>query len=374
MSQAAETELQEAETGPARTHVATDSKGMIAPAIHGEDTARVFPILFQPHTEMQAGELHEMAQQNARENFTIRLKRSMFIILLPVIFLFVLGNLNDRPLSKVVGSTLLIEYAIYFSFIFRLFCSGARNGRGLYRIYSASATPSNWAKMSVSSHQLLYKNRAIQSISEFSAIDGGVPNTMLATLSAFTWCTLVMFLATFSAWTCNFKYDASDYCQLVGVAGLVLIGMFELDPFNKWMKRFHYIGAAMGTGTIIGYFIQQLSLGTKIWLPILISVIALSAFIAWQVFNKLTDKFEQEHENITLEDVEKIQGELSRFTMKNVLSEAIFLFCGALCTCLWIIEYDQNCSAGCKGPQTDVCDNCTTQWDEFCVGDNPFWG
>ena len=111
--------------------------------------------------------------------------------------------------------------------------------------------------MSISSHQLLYKNKAIQSISEFSAIDGAVPNTMLATLSAYTWSMLVMYLAAFAAWTCDFTFDWADYCEVIGVAGLVFIGMFELDPYNIWMKRFHYLGAIMGVGTIIGYAIQK---------------------------------------------------------------------------------------------------------------------
>ena len=108
------------------------------------------------------------------------------------------------------------------------------------------------------------------------------------------------------------------------------------------------------------------SLGTKLWLPIIIGVIALIAFCLWQYFNWKTEAFQAKHEHIKVKDIHKIKKDLTKWTIRNVTSEAIFLFCGALSTSLWMIEYDQNCAAGCRGPETPQCKICNDNW-VICV-------
>ena len=205
---------------------------------------RSFPVLFQSldDTQRSAEELHAYRKRNKWAKLKIRLMRAMNVLTVGVAFLTLLTQLPERPFALVIGLGVLSMYIIYFGVIYYLLYTGTKDGKQLYRIYSSSACPTDWANMNVSSYQLLYKNRAIQSISEFSAINGGVPNKMLSTLSAYTWAFLLMFLAAYNAFTCDFIWDIADISEMIGVGGLIFIGMFELDVENNWMIRLHYLG------------------------------------------------------------------------------------------------------------------------------------
>ena len=48
--------------------------------------------------------------------------------------------------------------------------------------------------MTVATHQQIYEFEAIQSISEFSAIDGGIASVMLSNLGPFTWAIVTMYV------------------------------------------------------------------------------------------------------------------------------------------------------------------------------------
>ena len=331
---------------------------------------RSFPILFESvGKEHTAEQLHEIRRQNKWAKLKIRLVRAMNVVVLGPIFLLVLTMLPNRPFSVVAGAGVLTMYIIYFSVIFGLLYTGTRNGKQLYRIYSSSASPIDWVDMNVSSYQLLYKNKAIKSISEFSAINGGVPSKMLSTLSAYTWAFLLMFLGAHNAFQCDFIWDVADIAEVVGIGGLIFIGMFELDVENIWMIRLHYLGAFCGNGCIIGYGIQQYYVGTKFWLPITIASIGITSMITWLYIQRRSEKFEAQYQNIAVDDVHKISQDLTRYTILCVVSEAIYLFSGALCTCLWMMEYDQNCYLGCRGPYTEQCGACNEYWSSNCVYD-----
>ena len=77
--------------------------------------------------------------------------------------------------------------------------------------------------MRIANTQLLYLYRPIQSISEFSAISGGLANQMLATLGPFTWVMVCMLFA--AEMQCDNDYQfiiaVSDVLILIGVAGTV---------------------------------------------------------------------------------------------------------------------------------------------------------
>eukprot|EP00484_Ammonia_sp_Unknown_P005480 CAMPEP_0197058496 /NCGR_PEP_ID=MMETSP1384-20130603/108581_1 /TAXON_ID=29189 /ORGANISM="Ammonia sp." /LENGTH=329 /DNA_ID=CAMNT_0042493273 /DNA_START=33 /DNA_END=1022 /DNA_ORIENTATION=+ len=310
--------------------------------------------------------LSEDEREKGREyKFRIRVARAISIVSLAFVFLGLL-QVFPNHLNKIVGTSLLVMYIVYFGMVFYLFISGVRDGRHLFRVVSVSAVPDRWASMNMCAYQVQHKYEAIQSISEFSAIDGGVAGHMLSTVSAYTWCILVMQLAAFSAWTCGFSLDIADVLELVGIAGLLFIGLFELDRANKKMKTMHYVGAGMGTCTIAGYMIQQWFIGEKIWLPFLIAAIAIIGFALWQISNRQTDRFQENLKSGQSLSVQA-QQELSMFTLKNVAFEAVFLFCGALCTSLWLWDYGRFCDYGCHARQTDRCDGCNSYWKDHCM-------
>ena len=140
-----------------------------------------------------------------------------------------------------------------------------------------------------------------------------------------------------------------------------MIGVFELDPYNPPMKFFHYLGAGAGTGTVFGYFIQQVSLSelhgyARLVAPIILGVICFTCFILWRVFNRQTDKYQKnirkecEEKRPSKERIAEIRRAITILSLKNVIAEGIFLFMGATALSLWLCDYNKNCEIGCAGP------------------------
>eukprot|EP01083_Nonionella_stella_P225113 800651_1 len=311
------------------------------------------------------------------EDVRIRLWRWLFISAMPVIFLAILSaqayNSSDGKfdsdnveLSFLIGLSVEIYYLAYFGLIGYLFWSGAQKSKGryLFRVWTRSNPVPGWAKLNIASHQQLYEWEAIQSISEFSAIDGGVPSFMLANLGPYTWAIVTMhFAAELQCPIIAFEWDTADLCEVIGVCGLVMIGIFELDPYNPGMKKFHYLGAGMGVGTVVGFFIQAFSLSPAaaghpddvnyglLVLSILISLIAGSCFMLWQWSNKSTVKYQEEirekykDRKPSEEETTIIKGTITRFSVKNVIFEGVFLWCGATCLAIWLMNYNHKCCA-----------------------------
>eukprot|EP01083_Nonionella_stella_P016455 45935_1 len=305
------------------------------PQKHIMDQYKSFPLLWNPEQNLTPQQLQQLIHANNVQNIKIRFHRAFYILAMPVAFLVFITTFPDHSFAQVAGCGILLMFMLYFGNIFMFLYSGA----AVFRIYSPSALPSGWIDMSITSHQLLYKNKAIESISELSAISGGEARVMLATLSAYSWTIVCMLLAAYSTFDCDFTWDIVDYLQLIGAAGLILVGIFELDPYNLWMRRMHYFGALSGvSGTVFGYAIQQYSIGTKMWLPILIGSVCVIAGCWWQYCCNCADKFEQKYENISPEDVGEIKDEITRWSIKCVTAEAIFLFCGVLSISLWLME------------------------------------
>ena len=186
---------------------------------------------------------------------------------MPMLFLFVLTlDKNDSStgetathLSQLIGVSVEIIFVGYFGLVSYLFWSGARKskGRNLFRIWTRSDPVNGWTSMNIATHQQIYEYEAIQSISEFSAIDGGIASIMLSNLGPFVWAIVTMHFAAELHCNCFFVWDIADVLEIIGITGLVMIGVFELDPYNPGMKFFHYFGAACGTGTVAGYCIVR---------------------------------------------------------------------------------------------------------------------
>ena len=178
-------------------------------------------------------------------------------------------------------------------------------------------------------------------------------------LSVVSWA-VVISVSAFEIQRDEFKtVGVSTICELFGCLGLVLIGTYELDPFNKTMQILHYIGAAIGVLTVAGYGYQQYHFAKHfnnayfeyLWLPCLLSVTATVCFFLWQYYGKKAQAYAQfvsqkrnnqpldEMQNKSIQD-EEIKQNVTKLSMQNVVSEAIFLFCGALSMCLYILNME----------------------------------
>ena len=78
----------------------------------------------------------------------------------------------DFHITKVIAIGLSGMFVAYFLHIYYLIGVS----KNAYRIYSLSGTIPNWTTMPITYRQLVYKYSPIQSISEYSAIGGGIAN------------------------------------------------------------------------------------------------------------------------------------------------------------------------------------------------------
>jgi len=146
-----------------------------------------------------------------------------------------------------------------------------------------------WARMRIANTQVMYKLRAIQSISEFSAISGGQANQMIANLGPFAWVAVaMMYIAHMQCLDgSNFHLDITDVLLIIGVNGIVMIGLFELNQFDLGMKHGHYIGVGMAICLLVASMIQGISISkaqdnwAHLAAPILLNGIAWPTFIYW---------------------------------------------------------------------------------------------
>eukprot|EP00485_Elphidium_margaritaceum_P009459 CAMPEP_0202707298 /NCGR_PEP_ID=MMETSP1385-20130828/19639_1 /ASSEMBLY_ACC=CAM_ASM_000861 /TAXON_ID=933848 /ORGANISM="Elphidium margaritaceum" /LENGTH=437 /DNA_ID=CAMNT_0049365987 /DNA_START=34 /DNA_END=1347 /DNA_ORIENTATION=- len=340
---------------------------------------------------------------------TLRMFRWCGLVTIPCLFLILLTYepryKRELELPWLLGVGIEVLYVIYFgliAFLFRSGTGGEQDGqpRYLYRIWTRSASVKGWSKMTIAAEQRRFQLNAIESISEFSAVEGAVSSLMLANLGPVTWTMVFMHFASELAYDEVFSWDVADILEMIGVSGLVMIGMFELDPYNPGMKLFHYIGAAAGVGTIAGYVLQSLSRSqeldnfTPLIAPIIICVIAGTCFLLWQLFNKQTAtkvlEFHKAYTNATYEQTDgrvlcipcpcckgetltgqsaaaykitkpptdeqwaEIRSTINSMSIKNVVFEGIFLFCGATSLALWLMHYHTSCSVGCAGLRVEM--------------------
>ena len=313
-------------------------------------------------------------EKNEKERFVQRMWRSFTALLIPVI-LFPFMLYERQSVIQMLGYALLFMFVGYFVQIFSIFGRVARKRRdiaNIYRMYSVSSICPGWTSMSVAYKVYAFEKHPIASISEFSAIDGGIAQTMLLTISCYSWAIVLCAVAfeledkiddSNSSDNWHDAVNLGDIAQMVGCFGLVLIGTFDLDPFNFKLQFLHYTGAVLGVGTLIGYIWQQYVIGYYendiwgyIWFPLAINCIAIMSFILWQSYGfvaesypPLTARFKDpEHKggcffrNVIYKCVPEYKLEnITKVSMINVTAEATFLFGGAFSMCLWLVNYHQ---------------------------------
>jgi hypothetical protein len=323
-------------------------------------------IPFVPKCEKECW--HKAAIDDGHVNFRIRLLRAFFIVSTPLILL-ILATFKSLPVSFLIGIGLFFMFIIYFIIILRLiflFGNQETATHHLYRIYSISAKPDEWAaNLNIGYIQLLYKSHSIQSISELSAINGGVTKIMLNTLGAYTWISVAIHYAQELKWQNNFHWDASDIFVIIGSIGLLWISIFELDPFNKKMQFMHYLGAVCGCGTVIGYNLQQYALHrhTHFYFSIGVAIVCFISFALWQIIGAATELAQlpgQQTERggerygcictplakLLIPNYRKIK--VNTYSRLNIGFEALFLFLGSMSLCLFLVNYDNVCRFGCS--------------------------
>jgi len=245
------------------------------------------------------------------EDVATRLARWCLIAFIPIVLLIILNlftNDDTDPgeggdthyLSIILGVDIALLFTCYFLVLMgqlygipkcleSLCCKQQRRRSYLFKIETRLTTVEQWAVMRIANTQILYKLRAIQSISEFSAISGGLANHMIANLGPMTWVGVGMLYAAHMQCLDDspFHLDIADIFVCIGVNGIVMIGLFELNQFDRGLKVGHYAGVGMAIFILFACLIQGVSISmaednwTHLIVPILLNVIAWPCFLYW---------------------------------------------------------------------------------------------
>lgn len=313
-----------------------------------------------------------------------RLARFLGISGTPIIILLILYFTTDggagtveNQLSRVLGVGIGLLFTLYFVQLGNLFRIGFnKEDTYIFKVLTSSARVPLWTKMNVANNQLLYHYRPIQSISEFSAISGGTAGKILANIGPLSWVAVaVMFAAEMQCLNgVSFTFDLPKVLIVVGVCGIVMIGLFELDQFNHSMRIFHVIGTVMAAQILLAGLIQASQLDTA-WLviQILLSVLSVSALVTWQKLStkERTKMIEDECAKDAVAGVDsltrEVKARITRESLKNVVSEGIAIYCVTLSLAVWLFNYGKYCDMGCVAREPSQCTNLCLDTFDYCL-------
>jgi len=285
-------------------------------------------------------------------------------------------------LSIAVGICIATMFTFYFLNLFiQLYpgCGDSDEDAYLFRIQTRLSRVDKWATMRIANTQVLYRLQPIQSISEFSAISGGQANQMIANLGPFAMVGVVMvFAARMQCLQCpsysqyTFDWDVAEILVLIGVTGITMIGLFELNAFDPGMKLGHYVGVTMTICILFASLIQGGSISTKqddwthMIVPILLNLIAWPCFIGWFFFlsnENRAKEFEKRYEAFVdgkdqdftetkeYSDFERgLEKEVHKLSVSCLVCEGTVIYCVSWALAWFLVQWGSTCEYGCIRP------------------------
>ena len=315
---------------------------------------------------------------------------------LPIIIPIILGpflEFTNKSSIFFCGIAMLTIFIVYFTFLFCVIyrcncqkedencncqkddenCNCQKNDENynLCRMYSLKSNSNNWARMNFTCGIIKFPKHPIASISELSAIDGGVAQKALLVVGSYAWSILLcaIILGASKKDDDYNKLNWGELLQLIGCFGLVMIGTNDLDPFNSFIQILHHFGVLLGLCTIGGYWYQEYilykynnnerySLLQYMLLPFLLTIMALISgimFIYYQILASMfppDDSLSPPHciklfcqkcnclprKNYDYDEVETKQ--VTYVSKRVIIWESIFLISGALSLSFYLLSYD----------------------------------
>ena len=212
--------------------------------------------------------------------------------------------------------------------------------------------------MRIANTQLLFPYGPIQSISEFSAISGGQANQTISNLGPIMWTGLMMMYAgILQNHGADFTFDIADILMCIGVTGSVMIGLFELNSYDRGLKYFHVGGVLLAFSVLAAALIQGIALGGTYWVfPLTMTVIGLIAFTIWRWIARSsnTSKFENEMikcvrsgDRPVKECRDELKLKINQCSLQCILFEGIAIYSVVWALAGYLINYGNTCSRGC---------------------------
>jgi len=298
-----------------------------------------------------------------------RMWRFLMIWTIPLAMLISMSYLtesdgNTHYLSRVLGASLLIMYTVYFLNLARLMWPHANleNEAHLFKIQTRLSRVEGWASMRIANTQLLFPHQPIQSISEFSAIAGGQARHAIANLGPISWIGLVMMYGSqMQSNERSFNWDIAEYLVIVGVSGIVMIGMFELNHFDHGMRLFHYVGVIMAICILPACLLQGLALGGyNMVFPVLLNVVAWPCFLFWRWYSSSKRAIQFQEEFLKYSRLQRSAGQsldddhrkalykkINKYSVKCIVLEGIAIYCTTTALSCYLYQWGNTCRFGC---------------------------
>ena len=122
---------------------------------------------------------------------------------------------------------------------------------------------------------------------------------------------------------------------LLGATCFIIIGMFELDSFNRYMVAGHYVGVALSMFNLIAFNYQQLRRANEgLAFALFLDVVAMCGFASWQLSLRRGREYIKKYELVESVAGKSASGEekmfdskyISKLSFVNLLSEASFFY------------------------------------------------
>lgn len=158
-----------------------DNNEFISPQSSSNDFQALKPMVFKPNSVEQFVPVSDTELANLQNddindqaNVWSRLYRIVLILFLNLVFLPLTAILKTQfHIFTIFGFAVLcccLAYAAHLFYI--IFKAYFGKKEGLYRVHTLNSIPPKWASMSIAYRALLIRHQPIESISEFSAIQG----------------------------------------------------------------------------------------------------------------------------------------------------------------------------------------------------------
>jgi len=202
----------------------------------------------------------------------------------------------------------------------------------LYRIHSYSKVIPKWMRMPVTYKIGEFRQESVYSISEFSVIRGDEMIASMLTLSENIWLvSIIVFVFRMTEDASNdndiiHNIHLDDVLMIIGVYGLLLRGIWDLNPWSLTQRVLHYIGDVCWMMVIGAYGVQ-----TK-WNYVfyVLSALAVLFFILWTLFSIKADNYKGDN-------IKKI----SLHSKLMLFCEICMLWQGVIALILWTYHYDE---------------------------------
>ena len=273
------------------------------------------------------------------------------------LLIFVYGD-RDRMATH-IALMFISMWALFLFGIVSHLLSAVYNGFALYKVISETSIPPKWMRMSVASKQYFWGNRSINTISELCHIEGSWTHKHLMTLCIYSWNELILFFVVMTLKNpCDFHFDYVDVMMAVGMANIMFIGICKVDYLNRMQSEVMH-GYPAGIAVLLiplGYMIQQYHLGQSmngIWA--IVTCWLLGALFLYFMTSVVEE--EKQYTDVKVNEAKSIINDINRMSLKQLLTEIALIGEVVVIMGLWMMDYDQNCSYGCRGPLNSKCDS-----------------